>query len=116
MVPVFGAIFVALGAPAAPTLVDLDVAALGRLAPELLVCDIDQQDVDRLELLRQLRFVLPNCIIAAYTGVTQRVWARKCHLAGANCLLAKGSSNERLTNGLREAFSSGCYTDPAFAA
>ena len=55
-------------------------------------------------VLRQLRFVLPDCIIAAYTGVMLRSWARNCHLAGANCLLAKDSSNEQLSEGLRAAF------------
>jgi DNA-binding NarL/FixJ family response regulator len=115
MVPVFGAIFLALGAPAIPLVADLDVAGLGRIAPELLVCDIDDANVDRLELLRQLRFVLPDCVIAAYTGVRQRSWARKCHLAGANCLLSKDSSTEQLSEGLSAAFSTGCYTDPLFS-
>jgi DNA-binding NarL/FixJ family response regulator len=114
MVPVFRSIFVELGAPCSPLLAGLDVATLGRIAPELLVCDIDQPDVDRLELLRQIRFVLPDCIIAAYTGLMQRSWGRACHLAGANCLLAKDSSTERLSEGLHAAFLSGCYTDPRF--
>jgi DNA-binding NarL/FixJ family response regulator len=114
MIPIFETIFLGLGEPAAPLVAELNVLTLGRLAPDLLVCDIDQSDIDRLELLRQLRFVLPDCIIAAYTAVMQRSWGRACHLAGANCLLAKDSSEERLADGLRAAFLSGCYTDPRF--
>jgi DNA-binding NarL/FixJ family response regulator len=116
MVPIFSAVFKAAGEPALATLARLDVTELGKLAPDLLVCDIDAIAVDPLELLRQLRFVLPDCLIAVYTGVMERTWGRSCHLAGANCLLAKNSDEKRLAEGLRSALASGCYTDPRFAA
>jgi len=67
-------------------------------------------------LLRRIRFVLPECVIAVYTGVMDRTWTRACHLAGANCLLSKDSSERDLAAGLRGALASGCYTDPRFAA
>jgi hypothetical protein len=38
-----------------------------------------------------------------------------CHLAGANCLLAKKSTKAVLAAGLSEAMTSGCFTDPRFA-
>jgi DNA-binding NarL/FixJ family response regulator len=116
MVPMFSAVFKAAGEPALATLARLDVPELGRLRPDLLVCDIDAVAGDPLELLRQVRFVLPECLIAVYTGVVEQAWGRACHLAGANCLLAKSSDEQRLAGGLRDAIASGCYTDPLFAA
>ena len=112
----FSAVFKAAGAPALATLARLDVTELGRLAPDLLVCDVDELDVDPLEMLRRIRFVLPDCMIAVYTGVMKRTWGRACHLAGANCLLSKDSDERDLSEGLRGALQSGCYTDPRFAS
>jgi DNA-binding NarL/FixJ family response regulator len=115
-VPIFSAVFKAAGEPALATVARLDVLELGRLVPDVLVCDLDDVGVDPLELLRQIRFVLPDCLIAVYTGVVERKWGRACHLAGANCLLAKSSDEGRLSDGLRSAMLSGSYTDPRFAA
>jgi DNA-binding NarL/FixJ family response regulator len=114
MVPMFGAVFTAAGVPAAADLARLDVAELRKLGPDLLVCDIDGLEIDSLELLRQIRFVLPDALIAVYTGDMKRTWGVACHLAGANCLLSKESSERDLTAGVRDAMWSGCYTDPRF--
>jgi DNA-binding NarL/FixJ family response regulator len=94
----------------------LDVAALGRLAPGVLLADIDHLEVDPLEALRQLRFVLPDCIIVVYTARVGSSWGRACHLAGVTCVLSKKSSELQLTAGLRLAFRNGCFTDPRLAA
>jgi DNA-binding NarL/FixJ family response regulator len=114
--PNFSAVFKAAGLSGLATLAQLDVAALGRLAPDLIVCDVDGLDVDALELLRQIRFVLPDCLIVVYTGVMKREWGLSCHLAGANCLLSKDATEAELSEGLRDALKSGCFTDPRFAA
>lgn len=116
MVSTFRAAFKAAGVPALATVARLDVTELGKLAPSLLVCDVDDCNADPLELLRQLRFVLPNSMIAVYTGDMERTWGLACHLAGANCLLSKESDEPSLSRGLRRALKSGCYTDPRFAA
>lgn len=94
----------------------LDVAELSRLAPDLLVADVDRLEVEPLEVLRQLRFVLPQCILIAYTATRTEAWARACHLAGAAGVLSKDSDTAQLANGLRRATRSGCWTDPRFAA
>lgn len=111
----FSAIFKAAGAPALATLARLDVAELGRISPSLLVCDLDRLDADRLEFLRRVRFVLPECTIGIYTGDMKRSWSLECHLAGANCLLSKDSSLADLSAGLRDALGGGCFTDARFA-
>jgi DNA-binding NarL/FixJ family response regulator len=94
----------------------LEVADLGRLEPDILVCDIDGVRVAGLELLRRLRFVLPECLIAVYSGNRRRSWGRDCHLAGANCLLSKSSNRSELAHGMRDAMRTGCFTDPFFVA
>ncbi len=99
-----------------PTVARLNITELGAAHLNLLVCDVDAVDVDPLELLRQLRFVLPECLIVLYTGVLQRRWSIECHLAGVNAMLAKVSSEPQLAAGLRDVMLSGCYTDPRFAA
>jgi len=93
---------------------DLSVSGLGTLEPDLLVCDLDRLDVDRLEFLRRVRFVLPECLIAVYTADLHRIWSRACHLAGANCLLAKASSENDVAMGVRQTLRSGCFTDRRF--
>ncbi len=50
----------AAGVPDLATVARLDVTELGKLAPDLLVCDIDEVEVDSLELPRRLRCVLPE--------------------------------------------------------
>ena len=116
LVPMFSAVFKAAGESPLMTLRQLNVPELGRLRPNVLVCDVDASEKDSLELLRQIRFVLPECLIVVYTGITEVTWSRECHLAGVNCLLSKESNERLLSKGLRGALKSGCYTDPHFAA
>ena len=49
MVPMFRTVLRAAGVPTMATIAGLDVTELGRLAPDLLVCDIDDSAVDALE-------------------------------------------------------------------
>jgi DNA-binding NarL/FixJ family response regulator len=104
------------GEPALSIVSHVNVAEMHRLAPSLVVADLDGLEVDALETLRQLRFVLPDCILAVYTAVTKGSWGRACHLAGANCLLSKESTELQLAAGLRSAIRGGCFTDPRFVA
>lgn len=115
-IPLLTAVFQAAGIANPPTIAACNVSELGRLRPDLLVCDLDALDVDPLELLRQVRFVLPDCMIAVYSDRTQNKWSLSCHLAGANCMLSKLSAGGALSKGILEALESGCYTDPRFVA
>ena len=94
----------------------INVTELGRAAPDLLVLDVDDLDIDPIELIRRTRFVLPGCIIVVYSDGRRPNWARACHLAGANCMLSKQSTGNQLVAGLDEALRSGCFTDPVFTA
>jgi DNA-binding NarL/FixJ family response regulator len=94
----------------------LNVPELRKLRPDILVVDLDQLEVDAFEMLRRLRFVLPECILVVYTAAPEQSWARECHFAGATCVLSKDSDEAELTVGLQHAIKSGCWTDPRFAA
>lgn len=92
----------------------LSVTELGHMSPSVLVVDVDRLDVDPLEMLRMLRFVLPTCMIGVYTAGFDEAWALRCHMAGANCILSKESDTVALGSGLRQALHSGCFTDSHF--
>jgi DNA-binding NarL/FixJ family response regulator len=115
-IAMFGAVIRNAGIPGPAAVTSLNVSALGSLSPGLLLCDVDGLTVDKLEIIRQLRFVLPDCVIAVYTGLTSQGWSRAYHLAGTNCLLSKSATEAELSAGLRDALRSGCFTDPRFAA
>jgi len=93
-----------------------DVAELRALVPELLICDIDGAPTDPLELLHQVRFVVPACVIGVYTKTPELPWALACHLAGASGIFLQRSTVDELAEALRETLRGGCFTDPRFAA
>jgi DNA-binding NarL/FixJ family response regulator len=115
-IPLLSAALKGAGEAALTIIARLDVAELRKIGPDVLVADIDRLERDPLEMLRQLRFVLPDCVIVVYTADTKSSWGRSCHLAGASCLLSKGSPKSRLVSGLQRAIRTGCFTDPHFAA
>jgi DNA-binding NarL/FixJ family response regulator len=115
-VALIGAALKSAGEAALSIIARLEVSELAKLAPDILVVDVDRLEIDPLEVLRQLRFVLPDCVIAVYTGTLEHSWSRACHLAGVNCVLSKESPEPQLSAGLRSAIWGGCYTDPRFAA
>jgi DNA-binding NarL/FixJ family response regulator len=94
----------------------INITQLGLSRTDLAVLDIDALEIDPLEMLRMARFVLPNCVIAVYTKRRSLAWVRECHLAGANCVLAKESSKAALVFGFKRTLAVGCFTDPKFAA
>jgi DNA-binding NarL/FixJ family response regulator len=94
----------------------VDVVSLRAVSPDLLICDLDALETDPLEMLRQLRFVLPGSIIVLYTQNTKRSFGPSAHSAGANGVLSKSSSEAELAVGLKLAMSDGCFTDPRLRA
>jgi DNA-binding NarL/FixJ family response regulator len=115
-IPLLTAALAAVVEDSTTTLARFDIALLNVLAPDVLIVDIDDVTGDPAETLRQLRFVLPECIIAVYTSSSVARVVRECHNAGANALLSKTSTQEQLATGLRLAMWSGCFTDPRFVA
>ncbi len=115
-IAMFIAVLKRAGLPVSPSVAGLDVFELGKLAPDVLVADLDGLPVDPLERLRQLRFVLPACIIVVYTGNNTRAWGVDYHLAGATGVLSKASTEAELASGVRSSLRVGCFTDPRLAA
>jgi len=115
-VPLLGSALKLAGEPALAVLARLDIVELRKLAPNILIADVDHLEVDPLEMVRQLRFVLTGCVLAVFTSAQEETWARECHFAGATAVLSKDSDEEQLANGLRHAIRSGCWTDPRCAA
>ncbi len=115
-IPLLAAALKGAGEPHLTIVAHLDVAGLGKIAPDVLIADIDRIKVDPLEMLRQLRFVLPECVIVVYTATLKSSWSLACHLAGASCLLSKEADESHLILGLQRAIRTGCFTDPVFAA
>ncbi len=98
------------------SIAEVDIPVLRALRPDVLIIDIDRLEVDPIEAVRQLRFVLPDCVIVVYTSGTNSDVVRLCHNAGASCLLSKASDEAQLATGLRRAMWSGCFTDPRFVS
>jgi DNA-binding NarL/FixJ family response regulator len=115
-VPLLSSALKLAGEPALAVLARLDIVELRKLAPNVLVADVDRLEVDPLEMVRQLRFVLPDCVLVVFTSATEQSWARECHFAGATAVLSKDSDATQLADGLWHAIRSGCWTDPRFAA
>src|SRR5579883_483330 len=95
---------------------DVRVTNLRAYAPRVLMIDVDDMRADKLESIRQLRFVLPDCAITVVSSNLQGSWAMQCHMAGANGVLSSGSGARRMIAGLKSAVRTGCFTDPDFAA
>jgi DNA-binding NarL/FixJ family response regulator len=115
-IPFLTTVLAGAGLPTDAKVSTMNVAELSKIAPTLLVCDVDTLAVDKLEQLRQVRFVIPESTIAVYTGQLEETWATACHLAGASCVLSKVSSQSELSSGLRVGIRSGCFTDPRFGS
>lgn len=112
-VAMFRGVLDEIGEPVPLVVARVSVAELGRMEPGLLICDVDALERDPLERLRQMRFVLAECVVAIYTDRVGDAWTRACHLAGANGVLSRTSSERALAIGLRRAIRTGCYTDPS---
>ncbi|HLI96642.1 MAG TPA: hypothetical protein VKT72_11230 [Candidatus Baltobacteraceae bacterium] len=95
---------------------DVRVTKLRTYAPRVLMIDVDHIPSNKLESIRQLRFVLPECAIAVVSSNLQSSWAKQCHMAGANGVFSSGSSTQHMIAGLQSAIRTGCYTDPVFAS
>lgn len=108
------ALLIGMGAELVMVAERVTIGALAPLRLDFLLIDAEQFELDPLETLRMMRFVLPKCVIAIHTDVGGSTWPFECHLAGANCVLLKGTAAADITTGIRRTLRTGCYTDPGF--
>ena len=91
---------------------ELNPTAIKSLAPEVVVLDIDDLNIDPFETLRRLRFVLPDCMMIVYTNVLSSEWCRGCRLAGVSGIRSERSDVGAVEFGIRPTIQNGCFTDP----
>ena len=115
-VPLLSAALKGAGERPVAAVARLNVGELSKVKPDVLIVDIDNLQSDSFEMVRQIRFVLPDCTLIVFTDSKKLEWGRKCHLAGANGVLSKESNESQLASGLYHAIESGCFTDPRIAA
>ena len=100
----FSCVLVEAGYDNPRCLEDVGVAKLGIYAPCVLMVDFDHIRSDRLESIRQLRFVLPDCAIVVVSSNLQGTWARMCHMAGANAVLSSRSGAKHISRAYNAQF------------
>jgi hypothetical protein len=114
--PLLVASLTLIGSSEPVTMSVIDVTAIGKLEPEVVVMNVDALTTDPFETIRMTRFLLHTAVIAVFTGRLDQSWGMSCHLAGANCLLSNGNDGDRTALGLLHAIRGGCFTDRAFHA
>jgi DNA-binding NarL/FixJ family response regulator len=92
----------------------LSLDQIGRNEPHVVFVDIDFIEVDPVSALRQIRGVVPNATICAYTAGTAEGWAATCSRAGANCVISKSASPAEIVAGIQRALRVGAYVDRRF--
>ena len=98
------------------SLESMSLEEIGRNEPMVVFVDIDFIDVDAILALRQLRAVVPNATICAYTGSTDAAWAAACSRAGANCVISKLATPDEIVSGIQRALRTGAFVDARFDA
>jgi DNA-binding NarL/FixJ family response regulator len=93
---------------------DIDFSYLQRASPDVIFADIDFLAGDAPATIRKIRRQSPLSLICVYTSQTDPSWAKTCHLAGANAVFTKLSTDEELIAGLRDTLAVGAYTDRRF--
>lgn len=96
------------------TLDSMSAEEIGRHDPGVIFVDVDFLDVEPVAAIRQLRALLPNATICAYTGKIEPAWAATCSRAGANCVLTKAATPAELVAGIQRALRVGVFVDRRF--
>jgi DNA-binding NarL/FixJ family response regulator len=92
----------------------LSLDELGRNEPMVVFIDIDFIEVDPINALRQIRNVVPNATVCAYTGRPDVGWAAACTRAGANCIISKSAAPAEIVAGIQRALRVGAFVDRRF--
>jgi DNA-binding NarL/FixJ family response regulator len=107
-------VFAQAGFSVVSSLERLALDEIGRNEPSVIFVDVDFIDVEPIVALRQLRNVVPNATICAYTGRTGAGWAATCSRAGANCVVSKSAVSTEIVSGIKHALRTGAFVDPRF--
>ncbi len=96
------------------SLESMSLDEIGRNEPDVVFVDIDFIEIDAITAIHQLRGVVPNATICAYTGRNDAGWAASCAAAGANCVISKSSTPPEIVDGIGRALHIGTFVDSRF--
>ena len=87
---------------------------IARNEPAVIFVDVDFIDVEPILAIRQLRSIVPNATVCAYTGRSGPDWAATCSRAGANCVISKSAAPAEIVAGIQQAMRVGAFIDQRF--
>jgi DNA-binding NarL/FixJ family response regulator len=92
------------------------VAHVGRLAPDVVLLDLEMPELDGVEAIPQLLSERPAVGILVFTAYDTEERVLGAIRAGARGYLLKGASAEEIARGVRAVHSGGSYLEPRVAA
>ena len=114
--PFLTQILSAAGFSIVTSLDSLSLNEIGRYEPAVVFVDVDFVDADPRSAIRQLRSIVPDATICAYTGRADAGWGVACTRAGANCVISKSAPPDEIIAGILHALSAGTFVDRRFEA
>jgi DNA-binding NarL/FixJ family response regulator len=88
-------------------------AAIDRLHPDVLVCDISLRQVDGIELVRNLRAHYPKLPILVLSALDEAIYAARMLALGVSGYIMKQASTEQFLVSLRRVLEGNIYVSEA---
>lgn len=88
-------------------------AAIDRLHPDVLICDISLKEVDGIELVRNLRAHYPQLPILVLTALDEAMYSARMLALGVNGYIMKQASTEQVLVSLRRVLDGNIYVSEA---
>lgn len=90
-------------------------AAIDRLNPDLLICDISLRQVDGIELVRNLRAHHPRLPILVLSALDESIYSARMLALGVSGYIMKQASTDQLLASLRRVLEGNIYVSEAMS-
>jgi DNA-binding NarL/FixJ family response regulator len=90
-------------------------AAIDRLHPDVLVCDISLMQVDGIELVRNLRAHYPRLPILVLSALDETIYCARMLALGVSGYIMKQASTEQILVSLRQVLDGNIYVSKAMS-
>ncbi|HEY6620018.1 MAG TPA: response regulator transcription factor [Steroidobacteraceae bacterium] len=90
-------------------------AAIDRLNPDLLICDISLRQVDGIELVRNLRAHYPRLPILVLSALDESIYSARMLALGVSGYIMKQASTDQLLASLRRVLDGNIYVSEAMS-